>query len=78
MAEDVIWESLLDGQYKVMVTRTGPYRGEWSISHVRSPSLASSIKMARSLFRCGALPSVCCRIFSTMPAGKNFGTAESE
>jgi hypothetical protein len=31
MAEDVIWESLLDDRYKVMVTRTGPYRGEWSI-----------------------------------------------
>jgi len=31
MAQDVIWESLLDGQYKVMVTRTGPYRGQWSI-----------------------------------------------
>jgi hypothetical protein len=31
MAEDVIWESLLDGRYKVMVTRTGPYRGEWCI-----------------------------------------------
>jgi hypothetical protein len=34
MPEDVIWECLLDGRYKVMVTRTGPYRGEWSIRYV--------------------------------------------
>ena len=33
MGEDVIWESLLDGRYKIMVTRTGPYRGEWSIHY---------------------------------------------
>ncbi len=31
MAEDIIWESLLDGRYKVMVIRTDPYHGEWSI-----------------------------------------------
>lgn len=30
MIEDIIWESLLDGRYKVMVIRTGSCRGEWS------------------------------------------------
>ncbi len=31
MAEELIWKSLPDKHYRVMVIRTGPYRGEWSI-----------------------------------------------
>lgn len=31
MTEDAVCESMLDGPYKVMVLRTGPYRREWSI-----------------------------------------------
>jgi hypothetical protein len=31
--EDIVWKSTLDGRYEVIVTRTGDYMGDLSISN---------------------------------------------